>query len=89
MYKNNNRNSYYINEGDGDMNILRVKRKEMRLTLEEMSKKLNITLGALANYERDVRRPRFSEIWRIKEAYELTDQELLDWIKSYKSESEK
>ena len=65
------------------MNILRIKRKQMDLTLEEMSKKLNITKGALANYEKDVRRPRFSEIWKIKEAYELTDQELLDWIKSY------
>ena len=57
---------YSINVGGNYMNILRIKRKQMDLTLEEMSKKLNITKGALANYEKDGRRPRFSEIWKIK-----------------------
>lgn len=64
------------------MNILKAKRKVMDLTLEELSKKANLSTMALSNYERANRFPHFQDIWKIKELYELSDTELIAWIKS-------
>ena len=64
------------------MNILKAKRKEMDFTLEELSKKANLSTMALSNYENSKRHPCFQDIWKIKELYELSDAELIAWIKS-------
>lgn len=64
------------------MNILKKKRKEvLKLTLEELSKKANLSIMCLSAYENSKRHPHFTEIWNIKNLYELTDEELLAWLK--------
>lgn len=62
-------------------NLLRNKRKSLDFTLEDMSKRLNVTITQVAYYEKGKKYPRANDIWKIKEAYQLSDEELLAWLK--------
>ena len=53
----------------------------LKLTLEELSKKANLSIMCLSAYENDKRHPHFTEIWNIKNLYGLSDEELLAWLK--------
>ncbi|MBP3707080.1 MAG: helix-turn-helix transcriptional regulator [Clostridia bacterium] len=61
-------------------NLLRNKRKELNMTLEDMSKVIKIGIPTISDYEKGKKYPRAENIWRLKEAYQLSDEELLKWI---------
>lgn len=52
-------------------------REENHLTLEELSKKLNIGRSTISNYERDYRRPDINTIKHISDFFDVTVDYLL------------
>lgn len=62
-------------------NLLRSKRKELGLNIEQMAKKLGVGNTIVGYYETNKKYPRANDIWKLKEAYELSDEELLKWLK--------
>ena len=62
-------------------NLLRSKRKELGLNIEQMAKKLGVGNTIVGYYETNKKYPRAENIWRLKEAYQLSDQELLEFLK--------
>ena len=61
--------------------FLRTRRNELKLTLDEMGKKMDVTKSAISYYEHGNRFPTIDNLWKLKKAYELTDEELWDWLK--------
>ena len=62
-------------------NLLRSKRKELGLNIEQMARKLGVGNTIVGYYETNKKYPKAKDIWKLKEAYELSDQELLAWLK--------
>ena len=61
-------------------NILRQKRIESGYTLAQMSDKLGIDVGNVSKYELGDRCYKTQSLLKIKKVYQLTDEELLQYI---------
>lgn len=62
--------------------FLRDKRKELGLTLDQMAKKLNAkNIGTIYQYESGRRFPHATQLIKIARAYQITDEELIEWLK--------
>lgn len=70
--------------------FLRNKRKELGLTLEQMANKLNSTnLSTIYQYESGRRFPHATQLIRFAKAYQLTDEELVQWLRYINEENKK
>lgn len=61
-------------------NFLKNRRHQLKLTMEELGRRMGSSKSRINNYERGVRFPVACEIWLLKQAYEMTDDELLSWL---------
>ena len=61
-------------------NFLKNKRKSLGYTLEEMSRKLFVDKSTVHNYESGKRFPSAIMLHSLKQAYELSNDELAEWL---------
>jgi len=57
--------------------LLRTKRKEKKLTIQEVATQLNVSYGAVAEWERDMIEPRADAREKLCNFYGLSEKELL------------
>ena len=60
--------------------FLRNRRKQLKLSLEDISKKTKVSTAIISQYERNIKYPTATVLYDLKEAYEMTDVELLQWL---------
>lgn len=65
------------------------RRKELKFTAEEMARKLNSSVSRIHHYEKERRYPSAVDIWSIKEIYQMTTDELLDWLEYINKNNER
>lgn len=63
-------------------NILKEKRNQLNISREEMGKRVGLSVFTIKSYENGYRYPNFTDIWNIKIHYNLTNEELLQWLKT-------
>lgn len=63
------------------MNLLQEKRIKIGKTQQQIANELGVTSKTVTNYEHSRRLPMFKEIISIAKAYELTDEEIVIWLK--------
>ena len=65
--------------------FLKKRRKELGLSQWQMADKLNLTSNTankvILRWEKGQAFPECSKFWDLKEAYQLTDEELIQWLK--------
>ena len=66
------------------MNQLKEKRKKLELTREEISKRLNVSIYTINEWECGRKIPKGCMLLDIKFAYEMTDNELIEYLKYLK-----
>lgn len=62
------------------INPLRKKRQSLGFTVAQISDKLGVSDRTINRYETDERLPRISELLDIASVYQLSDEELLEYI---------
>lgn len=60
--------------------ILKEKREQLSLTLDEMADRLHISQGALSYYENYKRFPKIYDLRKIMYAYKMSPVDLLTYI---------
>ena len=65
--------------------LLRKKRKSLGLTVTQMGDRLNMCKSTIGYYETNKRLPDIRKVMDIKEAYRLTDEELLQWLEEIRN----
>lgn len=68
---------------------LKIARKEAKITQVELAKKLNVTQGTVANWERGVREPDIETIQRIATALNINIDTLFSDLSSYNNKYQK
>lgn len=66
------------------MNPLKEKRQYLKLTREEMSKRLNVSIYTINEWEYGRKIPKGYMLIDIAIAYEMTDEELIEYLKYLK-----
>ena len=66
------------------MNPLKEKRQQLKLTREEISKILNVSIYTINEWECGRKIPKGGMLLDIKFAYEMTDSELIEYLKYLK-----
>ena len=61
--------------------ILKEKREQLSLTLDEMAEIVGVSEATISYYENYKRFPLLNKLTTIQEAYRLSDEELLEYIK--------
>ena len=61
--------------------FLKEKRKETNLDVDGMAKRLGVSSIAIYQYESGKRFPHATQLIKFAEAYQLSDQELIQWLK--------
>lgn len=60
--------------------FLKRRRKDLKLTAKEMAMRLDSSPSRVFHYETEMRFPTAPDIWTVMLAYEMTKEELLDWL---------
>lgn len=60
---------------------LKQARKRLKLTQEEMAKKLNVSRITISYWETNAISPLAKEMYRVSQAYEMSELEIAQWIK--------
>lgn len=66
------------------MNPLKEKRQQLELTREEISKRLNVSIYTINEWECGRKIPKGCMLLDIKFAYEMTNLELIEYLKYLK-----
>ena len=66
------------------MNPLKVKRQQLKLTREEISKRLNVSIYTINEWECGRKIPKGCMLLDISFADEMTDSELIEYLKYLK-----
>lgn len=66
------------------MNPLKVKRQQLKLTREEISKRLNVSIYTINEWECGRKIPKGCMLLDISFAYKMTDSELIEYLKYLK-----
>lgn len=65
--------------------FLKNKRRELGLDQTQMAEKMRITSNngnhTIMRWEKNVVYPKATDLWDLKEAYQMTDEEFLSWMK--------
>ena len=61
--------------------MLKQRRKELNMTLKEMSQKIGLKYNTLSQYENNIQFPHATIIMDVAKAYELSDEEIIIWLK--------
>ena len=70
--------------------MLKTKRREvLKINRKAMSDILNVSVETVTYYEVGRAYPKAKDIWKLKEAYQLTDEELVQWLKEISKEGDK
>ena len=56
------------------------RRKQLGYTALEIAKKLNASVSRVHHYEKERRYPLAVDIWSLKEVYQMSNEELLEWL---------
>lgn len=60
--------------------MLKQRRKELGLTLKEMAERMNVTAPQIHHYEDYTRFPNAKEIITLRNAYQMSDEELIKYL---------
>lgn len=74
------------------MNLLRYKREKLDISLQQIANEIGVSRMTVSDWERDKKLPTIDKLTAIQKIYELTDEELLSFIKrtsSLKESSDK
>lgn len=74
------------------MNLLRYKREKLDISLQQIANEIGVSRMTVSDWERDKKLPTIDKLTVIQKVYELTDEELLSFIKrtsSLKEDSDK
>ena len=66
------------------MNPLKEKRQQLKLTREEISKRLNVSIYTVNEWECGRKIPKGCMLLDIKFAYEMTNIELIEYLETLK-----
>ena len=66
------------------MNPLKEKRQQLKLTREEISKRLNVSIYTINEWECNRTSPKGYMLIDVAIAYEMTDDELIEYLKYLK-----
>ena len=80
--------SYLINEGEKKM-LKEKRRNVLKINRKEMADRLGVSFETVTHYEQGRVYPKARQIWKLKEAYQLTDEELVQWLKEISKEGDK
>lgn len=61
--------------------ILKSKRQSLGLSKQDISNKTNLAVRSIQAYETAYTCPPAKDILKIARAYELTDEEIIEWLK--------
>ena len=62
--------------------MLREKRIKLGLRRIDIAKRMGVSQNYVGYLERGLRFPKFTNLYNLAQAYELTDEELVEYIKS-------
>lgn len=62
-------------------NFLKDKREELGLDVDSMAKRLGISIKTIYQYESGKRFPHATQLISVAKAYQLSDSELIQWLK--------
>lgn len=62
--------------------MLEEKRKKLGLKRSDIAKRMGMSINHVGYLERGLRFPKFTNLYNLAQAYELTDEELVEYIKS-------
>ena len=62
--------------------MLEEKRIKLGLTRSDIAKRMGVSINYVGYLERGIRFPKFTNLYNLAQAYELTDEELVEYIKS-------
>lgn len=65
--------------------ILKDKRVSQGLTTKQIAKRLDVGVRTIQYYERNERIPRGNDILDVAEAYDLSIEEMLNWLEEMKN----
>lgn len=70
------------------MNPLKEKRQQLKLTREEMSKRLNVSIYTITEWECGRKIPKSYMLIDVALAYKMSNEELIEYLKYLKRKKE-
>lgn len=64
-----------------EITVLKEARKRQKLTQTDIAKELNVSRMTITYYETNVMSPTARDMWRVSQAYGLSDNEIAQWIR--------